>query len=103
MMMGYAANSKAYKLWDTAKHKMVISRDVVFDELDDSHNSVDCPHTVPIEITDLVGEGECGADVEGDMDSALHQTDHTDAQIDATSLPHHRALTKGGEKTWLSF
>ena len=92
IMMGYAANTKAYRLWDTAKHKMVISRDVVFDELDDSRNSVDCADTIPIKITDLVGEDESRADVEGEMDSA-------DSQIDVTSPPHQPPSTEQGGET----
>ena len=32
MMVGYALNSKGYKLWDADKGKFIISRDVTFDE-----------------------------------------------------------------------
>ncbi len=31
-MLGYAANQKAYKLWDIGKGEIAVSRDVVFDE-----------------------------------------------------------------------
>ena len=32
MFLGYAENSKAYKLWDSDLHKVIVSRDVTFDE-----------------------------------------------------------------------
>ena len=32
MSLGYAENSKAYKLWDSDLHKVIVSRDVTFDE-----------------------------------------------------------------------
>ncbi len=32
IMLGYATNQKAYKLWDVSKGEITVSRDVVFDE-----------------------------------------------------------------------
>ena len=32
MFLGYAENCKAYKLWDSDLHEVVVSRDVTFDE-----------------------------------------------------------------------
>ncbi len=32
MLLGYATNHKAYKLWDLSKSEVTVSRDVVFDE-----------------------------------------------------------------------
>ncbi len=32
IMLGYATNRKAYKLWDSGKGEVVVSRDVLFDE-----------------------------------------------------------------------
>ncbi len=32
ILLGYASNKKAYKLWDTCKEEIVISQDVVFEE-----------------------------------------------------------------------
>ena len=78
---------------------MVISRDVVFDEVGDTHMCSDCPDTtVPIEFADLLADDECGVDVEGEMVSASDQVDHADTQIDATSPPHQLTTTEqGGE------
>ena len=39
MMVGYASNSKGYKLWDANKEKFIISRDVTFDETIESTHS----------------------------------------------------------------
>ena len=35
IMIGYARGSQGYKLWDTAEQKVIVSRDVRFDELND--------------------------------------------------------------------
>ncbi len=32
IMLGYATNQKAYKLWNVSKGEITVSRDVVFDE-----------------------------------------------------------------------
>ena len=39
MLLGYAKSKKAYKLWDTSLNKVVLSRDVVFEETDSEDKS----------------------------------------------------------------
>ena len=49
LIMGYSTQSKGYKIWDIESSKLVVSRDVTFDE-----SSVDPPEidVQPDEITD---------------------------------------------------
>lgn len=35
IFVGYAPNSKAVRIWDRNQKRMIISRDVIFDENDD--------------------------------------------------------------------
>eukprot|EP01018_Ginkgo_biloba_P039467 Gb_17388 [translate_table: standard] len=35
ILVGYSESSKAYRLWDPSQRKIVISRDVLFDEFDE--------------------------------------------------------------------
>ena len=45
-MIGYSTQSKGYKIWNTETSKLVVSRDVTFDE-----SSVD-PNTIEVTVTE---------------------------------------------------
>ncbi len=48
MILGYATNQKAYKLWDMNKGEVTVSRDVVCDESAAAHNASDDTHAIEI-------------------------------------------------------
>eukprot|EP00171_Calliarthron_tuberculosum_P000948 IDg948t1 len=62
IMVGYAAQSKAYKLWDEARSKFVISRDVRFDEEGDdtSHLIAEEAPKIQKELSDCDDEDDIG-------------------------------------------
>eukprot|EP00171_Calliarthron_tuberculosum_P021247 IDg21247t1 len=62
IMVGYAARSKAYKLWDEARSKFVISCDVRFDEEGDdtSHLIAEEAPKIQKELSDCDDEDDIG-------------------------------------------
>ncbi len=49
MILGYATNQKAYKLWNMNKEEVTVSRVVVFDESAAAHNASDDTHAIEID------------------------------------------------------
>ena len=88
VMIGYADSSKAYKLWDTEMNKVIVSRDVTFDEVTapdfknmpnrtSKHFEYDCDPSeeVPLDYVDNVenvaGEHLSGSQQEGIAESGV--------------------------------
>ena len=77
MLLGYAKSKKAYKLWDTSANKVVLSRDVLFDELESSDEttsiSFDNNRKVKFkELTDIITDSELSGNQDEDSDKSSH-------------------------------
>ena len=79
LMMGYAAQSKAYKLYDAELRRMVISRDVAFNEQDPtiSSEAESSPSfsTSPKQIVEHIVEDPKGGTPDGELDESNEATD----------------------------
>ena len=93
IMLGYASSQKAYKLWDTANEKVVVSRDVVFDELqkkrlpssDTDYNSVDAAPESNTEPWD--GDGKSGLSTKQDTPPSSHSDSDSDTNAPQPQSP----------------
>lgn len=65
IMLGYATGQKGYKLWDVNKHKVVVSRDVKFEEL-------------PVSSSVKESEDTTNDDPSDDDSATYHPTDETE-------------------------
>lgn len=70
MFLGYAENTKAYKLWDGDLHKVIVSRDVTFDEstggksgepMDTNEEATTDDDTINLNIDEEVAENDAVA------------------------------------------
>ncbi len=68
IMMGYSNQSKAYKVWDVESSKMIVSRDVIFDEALTDRTCIDIPTNAvkPSNVATPGGETE----VDDNIDSS---------------------------------
>lgn len=69
-MLQYTTQSRAYKLWDVTKREVVVSRDVVFENVDDPSVPTDSPEKDQIEIIGPSVDVESGADIQGETENA---------------------------------
>ncbi len=74
MMLGYATNQKAYKLWDLSKGEVAVSRDVVFEEGTPALQNTETRSTIDIDDDPSYStESECE-----DSNSANEHNDEED-------------------------
>lgn len=85
MMVGYAAQSKGYKLWDQELGKFVISRDVKFDEDGDSSVSINAENleidTPKVEDTVTPRDEVSEPEAENDDDEGYSTPTQEDPQL----------------------
>ena len=85
LMMGYSTQTKGYKIWNTETSRLVVSRDVTFDE-----SSVD-PETIVLTVTEedinniVVPGGECRDNLADNIDLITDSVDNADNSETANS------------------
>ena len=81
-MMGYSTQSKGYKVWDVESSKLVVSRDVVFNESSVDSLGIDIQ---PNEVSDsnVAGPGgEMKKEVDGNIDSSPDSEGDNDGEFE---------------------
>ena len=85
VMIGYASNHKAYKLWDVNKNEVVVSRDVLFDEKSTNQDSV---HESIAESESVLPDDDPSQYFEPDGDNSPSRDDAEDNHL--TPQAHSR-------------
>lgn len=80
IFLGYAANKKAYKLWDPMELKVIVSRDVKFDECPSFISAKSTPDRNEDEIDEDISESY-QPDVEHDATASHHEAMHTESRM----------------------
>ncbi len=84
IMMGYSSMSKGYKIWDIESSKLVISRDVTFDEVSTTswttEMNIDNPQSI-----NVAGPG---GDMKDEVDDNSDLTPDNPEQTEATEAPN---------------
>ncbi len=96
IMMGYSTQSKGYKIWDTESTKLIVSRDVTFNEKSVEPTGIDLPinEESSSNVADPGGEakGELDANIDSTSDTAHDDEDSNDDNsnndfVDAQDTP----------------
>jgi len=99
VMIGYARGIRGYKLWDIAEEKVVVSRDVVFDEFNSFYERARKKSVSPVMNSGASSDGERGSelglddepgssDLDSDLEGTSTQDDHAVDEVmhDADSI-----------------
>ena len=83
ILIGYAQRTRGYKLWDVSKQKVVVSRDVKFDETGSSDTDItedDDIHDTTVDIAMKDEQSEQNKDIDTPLQSS--QQDYPEVNID---------------------